>query len=201
MTATSAATIPTQIGGNVANQYSGDAVSTKTIDEAQYHTAPTQLFPRTVQEEIYSTREFIPNSNGDERNLTNTATAFATPGYSELFQMRMQASIQRMMDDAAANKRTTISLPTTDYGDFSLKSKKEYFSVDAPTLQAFKSSQALREAGITVLGMPSKEARFELVAYDQTGRPISGSAWNDFFDTYSEIVAQEQAQASETLLG
>ena len=52
----------------------------------------------------------------------------------------------------------------------------------------------MREAGITVLGMPSPGAKFELVAYDQTGKPITGSEWNDFFEQYGEIVAQEQAE-------
>lgn len=195
MTATS--TAPTAITSDIANYNQGDAVSTRTIDEAQYHTAPAQLFPNTVQEEIHSTRQFAMNENGDEFFLNNNNQAFAVPGYSEVFQTRMQQSVQRMIESAQVNNqfKPTISLQTVDYNDFGLKSKKELFTVDAPTLQAFKSSQALRNAGITVLGMPSSAARFEMVAYDQTGRAITGNEWNTFIDNYADIVAQEQQQS------
>lgn len=196
MTATTA---PTAITSDIATINQNDAVTTKTIDEAQYNTTPIQLFPNTVQEEIHSTRQFAMNENGDEFFLNNNNQAFSIPGYSEVFQAKMKKSVQNMIQNAQANNqfKPTISLQTVDYNDFSLKSKKEYFTVDATTLQSFKSSQALRKAGITVLGMPSSGAKFELVAYDQTGKPITGSAWNDFFDQYGSIVAQEQAQEQE----
>lgn len=184
------------ISGNIAGQYSGETVTTRMIDEAEYNATPIQFSPSTVQEEINNTRQFAINPNGDEYFLNNNNQAFAIPGYSEEFQKKMQGTVQRMIQYAQANNqfKPTISLQTVDYNDFGLKSKKEYFTVDATTLQSFKSSQALREAGITVLGMPSAGAKFELVAYDQTGKAITGSAWNDFFDKYGDIVAQEQAQ-------
>lgn len=191
-----AATAPTTISSDIAGMNNGDAVSTRTIDEAQYQTSPIELFPNTVQEEIHSTRSYAANANGDEYYLNNTNQAFATPGYSEVFQVKMQQSVQEMIKNAEANSRNkpVISLQNVDYGDFGLKSNKEFFTVDATTLQSFKSSQVLRQAGITVLGMPTPGARFELVAYDQTGKAITGSAWNDFFEQYGDIVAQEQSQ-------
>ncbi len=193
MTATTA---PTAINSDIASVNSGDAVTTRTIDEAQYNATPIQLFPNTVQEEIHSTRQFAMNDNGDEYFLNNNNQAFSMPGYPEAFQAKMQESVKKMIESAQANNqfKPVISLQNVDYGDFGLKSKKEFFTVDATTLQSFKSSQALRNAGITVLGMPSTGAKFELVAYDQTGKPITGAAWNDFFEQYGEIVAQESQQ-------
>ena len=191
MTAESIATTkaPTTITSDIA-------VSTKTIDEAQYKTSPIELFPNTVQEEIHHTRGYATNQNGDEYYLNNNNQAFAIPGYNEVFQAKMQQSVKNMIENAQANnsKKPVISLQNVDYDDFGLKSNKEYFTVDATTLQSFKSSQALREAGITVLGMPTPGAKFELVAYDQTGKPITGNEWNNFFDQYGAIVAQEQAE-------
>ena len=198
MTAESIATTkaPTTITSDIAGANNGDAVSTKTIDEAQYQTSPIELFPNTVQEEIHHTRGYATNQNGDEYYLNNNNQAFAIPGYNEVFQAKMQKTVKNMIDNAQANnsKKPVISLQTVDYGDYGLKSNKEYFTVDATTLQSFKSSRALREAGITVLGMPSPGAKFELVAYDQTGKPITGNEWNNFFDQYGAIVAQEQAE-------
>lgn len=187
---------PTTITSDIAGANNGDAVSTKTIDEAQYNTNPIELFPNTVQEEIHHTRGYAANQNGDEYYLNNNNQAFAIPGYSEVFQAKMQQSVKNMIENAQANnsKKPVISLQNVDYGDFGLKSNKEYFTVDATTLQSFKSSRALREAGITVLGMPTPGAKFELVAYDQTGKPITGNEWNNFFDQYGAIVAQEQAE-------
>ena len=198
MTAESIATAkaPTTITSDIAGANNGDAVSTKTIDEAQYQTSPIELFPNTVQEEIHHTRGYATNQNGDEYYLNNNNQAFAIPGYNEVFQAKMQQSVKNMIESAQANnsKKPVISLQNVDYDDFGLKSNKEYFTVDATTLQSFKSSQALREAGITVLGMPTPGAKFELVAYDQTGKPITGNEWNNFFDQYGAIVAQEQAE-------
>ena len=198
MTAESIATTkaPTTITSDIAGANNGDAVSTKTIDEAQYKTSPIELFPNTVQEEIHHTRGYATNHNGDEYYLNNNNQAFAIPGYNEVFQAKMQQSVKNMIENAQANnsKKPVISLQNVDYDDFGLKSNKEYFTVDATTLQSFKSSQALREAGITVLGMPTPGAKFELVAYDQTGKPITGNEWNNFFDQYGAIVAQEQAE-------
>lgn len=189
-------TAPTAISSDIASVNSGEAVTTRTIDEAQYNATPIELFPNTVQEEIHSTRQFAVNDNGDEYFLNNNNQAFSIPGYSEVFQAKMQKSVGDLIASAQANnmKNPVISLQNVDYADFSLKSKKEYFTVDATTLQSFKSSQALRDAGITVLGMPSRDAKFELVAYDQTGKAITGAAWNDFFDKYGDIVAQESQQ-------
>ena len=198
MTAETIATAkaPTTITSDIAGANNGDAVSTKTIDEAQYKTSPIELFPNTVQEEIHHTRGYATNQNGDEYYLNNNNQAFAIPGYNEVFQAKMQQSVKNMIENAQANnsKKPVISLQNVDYDDFGLKSNKEYFTVDATTLQSFKSSQALREAGITVLGMPTPGAKFELVAYDQTGKPITGNEWNNFFDQYGAIVAQEQAE-------
>lgn len=198
MTAESIATAqtPTTITSNIAGVNNGDATTTKTIDEAQYNTNPIELFPNSVQEEIHHTRSYEANQNGDEYYLNNNNQAFAIPGYSEVFQAKMQNTVKKMIENAQANntKKPVISLQNVDYDDFGLKSKKEYFTVDATTLQSFKSSKALREAGITVLGMPSPGAKFELVAYDQTGKPITGNEWNDFFEQYGAIVAQEQAE-------
>lgn len=187
---------PTTITSDIAGINNGDATTTRSIDEAQYNTNPIELFPNSVQEEIHHTRSYASNQNGDEYYLNNNNQAFAIPGYSEVFQAKMQKTVKDMIDNAQANnsKKPVISLQTVDYGDYGLKSNKEYFTVDATTLQSFKSSRALREAGITVLGMPSPGAKFELVAYDQTGKPITGSEWNDFFEQYGEIVAQEQAE-------
>ncbi len=187
---------PTTITSDIAGINNGDATTTRSIDEAQYNTNPIELFPNSVQEEIHHTRSYASNQNGDEYYLNNNNQAFAIPGYSEVFQAKMQKTVKNMIDNAQANnsKKPVISLQTVDYGDYGLKSNKEYFTVDATTLQSFKSSRALREAGITVLGMPSPGAKFELVAYDQTGKPITGSEWNDFFEQYGEIVAQEQAE-------
>lgn len=187
---------PTTITSDIAGINNGDATTTRNIDEAQYNTNPIELFPNSVQEEIHHTRSYASNQNGDEYYLNNNNQAFAIPGYSEVFQAKMQKTVKDMIDNAQANnsKKPVISLQTVDYGDYGLKSNKEYFTVDATTLQSFKSSRALREAGITVLGMPSPGAKFELVAYDQTGKPITGSEWNDFFEQYGEIVAQEQAE-------
>lgn len=189
-------TAPTAISSDIASVNSGEAVTTRTIDEAQYNATPIELFPNTVQEEIHSTRQFAANDNGDEYFLNNNNQAFSIPGYSEVFQAKMQKSVDDLIESARTNnmKPPVIALYETDYADYSLKSKKEYFTVDATTLQSFKSSQALRDAGITVLGMPSREAKFELVAYDQTGKAITGAAWNDFFDKYGDIVAQESQQ-------
>ena len=194
--ATATAKAPTTITSDIAGANNGDAVSTKTIDEAQYKTSPIELFPNTVQEEIHHTRGYATNQNGDEYYLNNNNQAFAIPGYNEVFQAKMQQSVKNMIENAQANnsKKPVISLQNVDYDDFGLKSNKEYFTVDATTLQSFKSSQALREAGITVLGMPTPGAKFELVAYDQTGKPITGNEWNNFFDQYGAIVAQEQAE-------
>ena len=187
---------PTTITSDIAGINNGDATTTRSIDEAQYNTNPIELFPNSVQEEIRHTRSYASNQNGDEYYLNNNNQAFAIPGYSEVFQAKMQKTVKNMIDNAQANnsKKPVISLQTVDYGNYGLKSNKEYFTVDATTLQSFKSSRALREAGITVLGMPSPGAKFELVAYDQTGKPITGSEWNDFFEQYGEIVAQEQAE-------
>ncbi len=187
---------PTTITSDIAGINNGDATTTRSIDEAQYNTNPIELFPNSVQEEIHHTRSYASNQNGDEYYLNNNNQAFAIPGYSEVFQAKMQKTVKNMIDNAQANnsKKPVISIQTVDYGDYGLKSNKEYFTVDATTLQSFKSSRALREAGITVLGMPSPGAKFELVAYDQTGKPITGSEWNDFFEQYGEIVAQEQAE-------
>jgi len=187
---------PTTITSDIAGVNNGDATTTRTIDESQYNTNPIELFPNSVQEEIHHTRSFAANQNGDEYYLNNNNQAFAIPGYSEVFQAKIQKSVKNMIDNAQANntKKPVISLQNVDYDDFGLKSNKEYFTVDATTLQSFKSSRALREAGITVLGMPSPGAKFELVAYDQTGKPITGNEWNNFFDQYGAIVAQEQAE-------
>lgn len=185
------------ITSDMASVRENDVSPNRTIDESQYNTSPIQLFPNTVQEEINNTRQFAANQNGDEFFLNNNNMAFSDPRFNEIFQARMQKSVQRMIQYAQVNNqfKPVISLQNVDYNDFSLKSNKEYFSVDATTLQAFKSSQTLREAGITVLGMPSAGAKFELVAYDQTGKPFTGSDWNNFFEQYGDIVAQEYSQA------
>lgn len=190
---------PNVITSDIASMNQGDAVTTRNIDEAQYNTRPIELFPSTVQEEIHSTRSFAANQNGDEYFLNNTNQAFAVPGYPEVFQARTKKTVENLITCMQANsqKPPVISLQNVDYSEYGLGSKKQYFSVDATTLQSFKSSVALRNAGITVLGMPCPGAKFELVAYDQTGKPITGSAWNDFFDQYGSIVAQEQAQSQQ----
>lgn len=199
MTAESVAPNPT-INSNIP-QVNSEGVSSTTIDEANYHTAPAELFPTTPSEERYNLSEadWQRRGPGEEYvSLGNINNAFATnPAYAQTFQDRMQASIKNMIEAKQCNDqfKPVISLQTVDYDDFSLKNtKSEYFQVDAPTLNAFKTSRALKDAGITVLGMPSRGAKFELVAYDQTGRPISGSDWNPFFEKCSAIIAQEQAQ-------
>ena len=189
---------PKQIQGNLAEINSGDATTTRTIDEAQHNVSPIPIAPLSAKEELHKTTNFAFNGNGDGYALYNTNLAFQNPAYAEEFQAKMQKTVKNMIDNAQANnsKKPVISIQTVDYGDYGLKSNKEYFTVDATTLQSFKSSRALREAGITVLGMPSPGAKFELVAYDQTGKPITGSEWNDFFEQYGEIVAQEQAEVA-----
>jgi hypothetical protein len=87
-------TAPTpSITGNVAGMNSGETITTTTIDEAQYHTAPAELFPTTVKEEIAQTNQYYANENGDQYFLNNTNLAFQKPGYSEVFQAKTECSM------------------------------------------------------------------------------------------------------------
>lgn len=197
MTATSTTPIaPTAINSDIASVNNGDAVTTRTIDEAQYHTAPAQLFPNTLQEEIHNTRQFAMNANGDEFYLNNNNQAFAIPGYSETFQAKMQHSVQKMIRSAQSNNqfKPLISLQTIDRRDFGLNSTKEYFTVEAPPIQAYKTSKLVKEAGYQVFAMPNRNGH-EMVIVDQSGKTITGSELNTFFETFSDPVAQEYSQA------
>ena len=195
MTATTASA-PTTITSDIANINQGDAVTTKTIDEAQYHTAPIQLFPNTVQEEIHNTRQFAINENGDEFYLNNNNQAFAIPGYSEVFQAKMQNFVQKMIRSAQSNNqfKPLISLQTVDRREFGLNSTKKYFTVEAPPVQAFKTSQIVRNAGYQVFAMPNRNGH-EMIIVDQSGKTITGQDLNTFFETFSDPVAQEYSQA------
>lgn len=185
------------ISGNIAGQYSGDTVTTRTIDESQYNTTPIQFSPSTVQEEMHHTRQFVANENGDEFFLNNNNQAFATPGYSEIFQARMQTSVQRMIRSAQFNNqfKPVISLQNVDYADFSLKSNKEYYEVDSSTLQDIKSNQELKNMGYQAFAKPTGDPNkpFELTVFGPDGKAITGSQWNEFFDLYSSLKTRDVA--------
>lgn len=190
---------PKQIQGNLAEINNGDATSTRTIDEAQHNVSPLPLTPLSATEEMHQTRNFATNENGDEYFLANTSLAFQNPAYAEDFQAKMQRQIQGMVSFAKSNgaDKPKISLTNVDYKDFGLKSNAEYFTVSANTLHAYKTSDALRNAGITVLGKPVPGTHtFELVAFKPNGEQYSGADWNDFFDQYDDIVTQEQQQVT-----
>ncbi len=196
--AASTASIPhTQMQGNLAELNSGDATTTRTIDEAQHNVSPIPIAPLSAREEIHQTRNFAANENGDEYFLANTSLAFQNPSYAEEFQAKMQNQVQGMINFSKSNHidQPKISLTNIDYKDFGLNSNKEFFTVSANTLQAYKTSDTIRNDGITVLGKPVPGTHsFELVAFKPTGEQYSGADWNDFFDKYDEIVTQEQQQ-------
>lgn len=188
---------PKQIQGNLAEINSGNATTTKTIDEAQHNMSPLPIAPLSAKEELNKTTEFSINDNGDGWALYNVSLAFQNPEYSETFQAKMQNQVQGMINFSKSNHidQPKISLTNVDYKDFGLNSNKEFFTVSANTLQAYKTSDAIRNAGIVVLGKPVPGTHsFELVAFKPTGEQYSGADWNDFFDKYDEIVTQEQQQ-------
>lgn len=188
---------PKPIQGNLAEINSGDATTTRTIDEAQHNVSPIPIAPLSAKEELNKTTNFSINDNGDGYALYNTNLAFQNPAYAEEFQAKMQKQVQGMIDFSKSNhiEQPKISLQNVDYKDFGLSSNKEFFTVNANTLHAYKTSDAIRNAGITVLGKPVPGTHsFELVAFKPTGEQYSGADWNDFFDKYDEIVTQEQQQ-------
>ncbi|MBR3889220.1 hypothetical protein IKJ53_01770 [bacterium] len=198
--AASTASIPhTQIQGNLAEINSGDTATTRTIDEAQHNVSPLPIIPLSAKEELNKTTEFSINDNGDGWALYNVSLAFQNPEYAETFQTKMKNQVQGMISYSKSNsiEQPKISLANVDYNPFGLNSKKEFFSVDANTLHAYKTSDAIRNAGITVLGKPVPGTHsFELVAFKPSGEQYSGADWNDFFDKYDGIVSEEQQQVA-----
>lgn len=192
MTPTSVSTIPPQVRGNIAG-YNENNVSTTEIREESYNIPIADYEPLTAREQLNSASSltFRIYPHGEQASLGHCI---------EIDPNALTDRLNKQVEDlVAATKSNSFSEPViidpeTDYNTVGKSRIARYSVNNAPPLQAFKSSQILRDAGYTVLGM-SLQGNFCMTIYGPDGSAYLGNKLNAFFDQYNDIVAQEYAQA------
>lgn len=215
MTATASNPIKAPIAGNIAEQYSGEAVTANNlnVNEENYKAIPiVSSEPLTAKEEANTTpiqTDRIYESTGDSYNFTNLPRASVQESFYEELGRKTEEHAKHLVNLARIDGHSSpiVGVPQVDYSSIGLGSKKDRFSVsDAPPMRAFRQSDLLKDL-YDIYSMPVMTGRghkqsvsFDMLIIDKaTGAPLEGLALNDFFEKYSGPVAEEYALKQQAL--